>query len=352
MGRLSSVPAGRAVDDERRGDAVLPGGGARPGGQGPARIEDPGSGSPGEAGVEEAAGAVSEPPPGAFTVEAPTDEAEEDEWGQVRGSSPGPPAGGRARGGRRRGPLIAGLAALVAVAAGVWWWLSRVAPPPEPEPEPVVEAPEPETEPEPEEPPLPPLDESDPFLRALFTALSENPEAVAWLLGTDLGRHAAIAVDNVADGQSPRRALAALTPVEDFGTTGEDGELQVDPASFARYDSVAAGIAEVDMRRVAEAVVEALPLLETAYAELGRPDRTFREAVDSALDRLLAVPVPDLPILVREQTLRYEYLDPGLEDLDEASKHLLRLGPENQRRVQEALSRFASAFRARAPRTR
>ena len=352
MGRLSSVPAGRAVDDERRDQAGLPGSGARPRG---GSEENPaaGGGSPGEAGVEPVPGAVPESAsPGAFTVEGPTDEAEEDEWGQVRGSSPGPPAGGRARGGRRRGPLVAGLAALVALAAGVWWWLSRVAPPPEPEPEPVVEAPEPETETEPEEPPLPPLDESDPFLRALFTALSENPEAVAWLLGTDLGRHAAIAVDNVADGQSPRRALAALTPVEDFGTTGEDEELQVDPASFARYDSVAAGIAGVDMRRVAEAVVEALPLLETAYAELGRPDRTFREAVNLALDRLLAAPVPDLPILVREQTLRYEYQDPGLEDLDEASKHLLRLGPENQRRVQEALSRFASAFRARAPRTR
>lgn len=346
------------MDDERRDQAGLPGSGGRPTG-GSEENPAPGSGSPGEAGVEPRPGAVpASASAGAFTVRAPTveapnDEAEEDEWGQVRGSSPGPPAGGRAGGGRRRGPLIAGLAALVAaLAIGVWWWLSRVAPPPEPEPEPVVEAPEPEAPSEPEEPPLPPLDESDPFLRALFTALSENPEAVAWLLGTDLGRHAAIAVDNVADGQSPRRALAALTPVEDFRVAGGDEELQVDPASFARYDSVAAGVAGVDMRRVAEAVVEALPLLETAYAELGRPDRTFREAVDGALDRLLAVPVPDLPILVREQTLRYEYQDPGLEDLDEASKHLLRLGPENQRRVQAALSRFASAFRARAPRTR
>lgn len=343
------------MDDERREDGVPLGDRGRPGGERPDRAED--AGSPGEAGLEEASRTVPDSvPAGAFTVEAPADEAEEDEWGQVRGSSSGPAggrSGGRPGGGDRRWPLIAGLAALVAVLAGLgWWWLSRVAPPPEPEVEPVAEELEPEAPAEPEGTPLPPLDESDPFLRALFNALSESPEAVAWLLGTDLARHAAIAVDNVADGQSPRRALAALTPVEDFRVTGADEELQVNPASFARYDSVAAGIAEVDMRRVAEAVVEALPLLETAYAELGRPDRTFREALTAALDRLLAAPVPDLPILVRERTRRYEYQDEGLQDLDEASKHLLRLGPGNQRRVQEALGRFASAFRARAPRGR
>lgn len=340
------------MDDERREDGVPLGDRGRPGGERPDRAED--AGSPGEAGAVGASRTVPDSAPvGAFTVGVPADEAEEDEWGQVRGSSSGPAARGGSGRGDRRWPLIAGLAALVAVLAGLaWWWMSRVAPPPEPEVEPVAEELEPEAPAEPEGTPLPPLDESDPFLRALFTALSENPEAVAWLLGTDLARHAAIAVDNVADGQSPRRALAALTPVDDLRVTGEDEELQVNPASFARYDSVAAGIAEVDMRRVAEAVVEALPLLETAYAELGRPDRTFREALTAALDRLLAAPVPDLPILVRERTRRYEYQDEGLEDLDEASKHLLRLGPENQRRVQEALSRFASAFRARAPRTR
>lgn len=326
------------MDDERRDGAGPPADAAPPGG-GPEENPAPNEGSPVEAGAE-------------------GPEPEEDEWGQVRPSAAAPTApaaGGRTGSGGRRGPVVAGVVVLLAVlgAVAAWFWLDRPVPAPEPEPEPVVEAPAAEPAPEPEEPPLPELDDSDPFLRALFTALTENPEAVAWLLGTDLGRHAAIAVDNVADGQSPRRALAALTPVDDFAAlVGEEGERQVDLASFARYDSLAAGIAEVDMTRVAEAVVEALPLLETAYAELGRPDRTFREALTTALDRLAAAPVPEPPILVREQTLRFQYLDPQLEDLDEASKHLLRLGPENQRRVQEALARFASAFRARAPRGR
>lgn len=267
----------------------------------------------------------------------------EDEWGQLR-RSPSDDGGG----GPSKGKVIAiTLGILVLAAAGAWWWLNRDAAPPEPDAEEVVEAPEPAATAEPDTPPLPALDDSDAFLRDLFSALTSNPEILAFLLGEDLARHLAIAVDNVADGVSPRRALRAFMPVDEFRVTGEGDDLQVDPASFARYDSLAAAMADADMARVAEAVVRVLPLLETAYAELGRTDRSFREALDQAVSRLTDVPVPEPPILVREQTLRYEYQDPALEGLDEASKHLLRFGPENQRRIQGALVRFSAALRGR-----
>ena len=268
----------------------------------------------------------------------------EDEWGQLRRS----PSDDDSGGGPSKGKVIAiTLGILVLAAAGAWWWLNRDAAPPEPEAEEVVEAPVPETAVEPDTPPLPALDDSDAFLRGLFSALTSNPEILAFLLGEDIARHLAIAVDNVADGVSPRRALRAFMPVDEFRVTGEGDDLQVDPASFARYDSLAAAVSEVNMARVAEAVVRVLPLLETAYAELGRTDRSFREALDQAVTRLTDVPVPQPPILLREQTLRYEYQDPALEGLDEASKHLLRFGPENQRRIQSALVRFSGAFRGR-----
>lgn len=268
----------------------------------------------------------------------------EDEWGQLR-RSPSDDDGG---GGPSKGRVIGiTLGILILAGAAAWWWLNRDAAPPEPEPEAAVEAPMTEERVEPDRPPLPALDDSDDFLRELFSALTSNPEILAFLLGEDIARHLAIAVDNVADGVSPRRALRAFMPVDEFRVTGEGDDLQVDPASFARYDSLASAIADANMARVAEAVVGVLPLLETAYAELGRTDRSFREALDQAVSRLTGAPVPEPPILVREQTLRYEYQDPALEGLDEASKHLLRFGPENQRRIQGALVRFSGALRGR-----
>ena len=271
---------------------------------------------------------------------------EEDEWGGE--PDEGAPAeadpADSASSGKRRATILATVVALL-IAAGTGYWYFAYGPgkPPEPPP-PVVEVePEPVVEEEPE-PELPALDVSDPFLRSLFAAITQNPDILAWLLGDDLARRIAVATDNVADGISPRRALAGLSPTDPFRAMDEGEELRIHPAAFARYDSVAEAVAGADSPGMARVIREAMPILNAAYAELGRPDRTFAGALLMALDRLAAVPVPETPVLLDEQIMRYEYRDPALEELDDASKHLLRFGPDNQ--AQEAARGFAERLRA------
>ena len=272
---------------------------------------------------------------------------EEDAWGED--PDEGGPAvaetAGPAADEKKRNTMFAVVVALV-IAAGAGWYFVYGPGKPPPPPPPVVEAePEPVVEEEPE-PELPALDASDPFLRSLFAAITDNPDALAWLLGDDLARRIAVATDNVADGISPRRALAALSPTESFRAEGDGEELHVHPAAFARYDAVAAALEGADSPGMARVIREVLPVLDAAYAELGRPDRTFAGALLEALDRIAAVPVPEPPVLLDEQIMRYEYRDPALEDLDDASKHLLRFGPENQAKVQEAARGLAERLRA------
>lgn len=272
---------------------------------------------------------------------------EEDEWGMAppeEAPAEAEPADtGSDR--KRRGALFAtGVALLIAAAAGYWYFSAGPGAPPEPPP-PVVEA-EPEPVLEEEPPPLPALDASDPFLRSAFAAITDNPDALAWLLGDDLARRIAVATDNIADGISPRRALAGLSPADPFRAGGEGGELHVDPATFSRYDSVATALEGADTPGVARVIREALPILDAAYAELGRPDRSFAGALLLALDRLAVVPIPEAPVLLDEAILRYEYRDAAFEELDDASKHLLRFGPDNQTKVQEAARGLAERLRA------
>ena len=282
--------------------------------------------------------------------EVRTDDIEEDDdWGdEPDDEAPAEPeASDSASSATRRNTILAAvIALLVAAGAGVWYFVYGPGRPPPPPP-PVVEAePEP-VAPEEPEPELPALDASDPFLRSLFAAVTGNPDALAWLLvGDDLARRIAVATDNVADGMSPRRALAPLAPADSFLAEGEGGELHVHPAGFARYDAVAAALEGADTPGMARVIREALPILDAAYAELGRPDRTFAGALLGALDRLAAVPMPEPPVLLREQIGRYEYRDSALEELDDASKHLLRFGPDNQARIQEAARGLAERLRA------
>lgn len=272
---------------------------------------------------------------------------EEDEWGGESGeaASAAREKAASAASGKRRTATLAAVALLVAAGAGFWYFSYGPGKPPEPPPPVVEPEPEPVVEEEPE-PELPALDASDPFLRSLFAAITRNPDILAWLLGDDLARRVAVATDNVADGMSPRRALAGLSPADPFRAEGEGEELHVHPAAFARYDSVAEALASADSPDMARVIRTAMPILDAAYAELGRPDRTFAEALLVALDRLAAVPMPEAPVLVDERIMRYVYRDPALEELDEASKHLLRFGPDNQAKVQEAARGLAERLRA------
>lgn len=280
--------------------------------------------------------------------EVRADEIEEDDdWGgdPDEEGPEAPEAPDSAASATRRNTMLALLVAVL-IAAGAGWYFVYGPGKPPPPPPPVVEAePEPVVEEEPE-PELPALDASDPFLRSLLAAITDNPDALAWLLGDDLARRIAVATDNVADGMSPRRALAPLSPADSFRADGDGEGLHVHPAAFARYDAVANALEGADSPGMARVIREALPILDAAYAELGRPDRTFAGALLEALDRLAAVPVPETPVLLDEQIMRYEYRDSGLEELDDASKHLLRFGPENQAKVQEAARGLAERLRA------
>ncbi len=273
-----------------------------------------------------------------------------DVWEPVESAEKVPdPAGLGAPGGDsssgRRGIWIG--VALLAVAAVAGWFVlgpgfgTRAGPAPPSEP--VAEA-----APEDPGPALPALDESDGLLRTLLEALMTGSEGLGWLRTDEIARRVAIATDNVADGVSPRRALSRLAPDGMFETRATEAGVEVDPASFARYDGVTAVIAEADIALVATTLDDLMPLLERAYAELGRPDRGFAEALLLALERLLTAPVPQSPILLRQETLRYEFAEAEIEALDPASKHLVRFGPDNQRRIQAALAPLVEHLRLRA----
>ena len=281
--------------------------------------------------------------------EVRTDEIEEDDdWGgEPDEEGPAAPeTSDSAASATKRNTMLAVLVAVL-IAAGAGWYFVYGPGKPPPPPPPVVEAePEPVVEEEPE-PELPALDASDPFLRSLFAAITGNPDALAWLLGDDLARRIAVATDNVADGMSPRRALAPLSPTDSFRAEGDGEELHVHPAAFARYDAVAAALEGADSPGMARVIREALPILDAAYAELGppRPDLRRGSARGARPDRGGSDPRIARSARRAGHALR-STATPALEELDDASKHLLRFGPENQAKVQEAARGLAERLRA------
>lgn len=192
---------------------------------------------------------------------------------------------------------------------------------------------------------LPPLEAMDPFMRALLSGLSAHPQLLAWLATDDLVGAITTAIDRLAQGQTPARDLAPLRPGPAFAVTTRGGQTIVDPASFARYDTLAAAVASVDPARLAEAFTTIEPRLSEAYARQGHTG-SLRDAVQRAAGVVVGTPdTPETIPLVRK-VAGYGYANPDLEALPQAQRHLLRMGPANVAKVRQAVSAFAAALAA------
>jgi hypothetical protein len=267
---------------------------------------------------------------------------------------------------RRRGPLLLLGLALVAAAAALWWTRAHervLEPAPAPAEEPLaapaplgeaappdeLAEPAPERVPAPEAPPsepLPPLAESDALARETGAALSSHPLAAAVLRETGVIERLVAAVDQLAEGVVPRRDFEMLRPEGRFLVLGGDASPRIDPASYRRYDALAAAVAALDAKAVAAAYRRLAPLCEEAYRALGYPEGGFEARLRTALALLAATPRIDAsPALVAE-VKRFEFRDSELEALADAQKQLLRTGPDNVARITAKLREIEASLDA------
>jgi hypothetical protein len=175
--------------------------------------------------------------------------------------------------------------------------------------------------------------------------LSTHPFFTLLLDADDLIRKLVVSVSNVAEGASPAKQLLHIRPEERFTALSTSQRIVIDPESYRRYDAPAELFASLDAGAVAGLVRTLEPLLEEAHKELGLSERKgFRDTLSRAIAVLLAVPVVEGPIRLRAVNVNYAFEDPALEKLSPAQKHLIRMGPENTRRVQKKLSEIQAAL--------
>lgn len=233
-----------------------------------------------------------------------------------------------------------------------------VLPEPEIEPEPVVVEPEPipepvalpeVVEPEPEivetviEPKHPPMEESDTWLKDQFASMLMNSAVTALIGDSDNVSNFVVFIDNAANGQVVSQFSPLIAPKGDFIVKPLDGpELTyiLDPETYKRYNDYATLIASLPIEQAVETYQDVKPLIQSAYEELGYSDSNFNEKLKDTIDILLDTPVVDGDIKLLSPSVMYEFADPALEQLLPLQKLLLRMGPDNQRKIQQALKQF------------
>jgi hypothetical protein len=241
--------------------------------------------------------------------------------------------------GRKKGLLIGLGLGVVAVGVGAWFWFNRTPAPP-PAPPPVAEAPPPP----PAAPPKLSIEEGEKLLAQIGARLSSAAELKTWLGEQDILRRLVAATNLVADGKSPGTVLGFLKPARGYEVLKRKKHLFTSPKSGARYDVIAKVMTGMDPEAVGKAYGEAKPYLDSAYAEVGPPGKSFDGVVRAAIATLTATPIPAQEPELKTKGLGYVYADPKLEGLNGAQKQLLRMGLRNARAMQDWLKKVETAL--------
>lgn len=188
------------------------------------------------------------------------------------------------------------------------------------------------------------LGTSDVAVRELVDGVSSHPQLTKWLVNEDLVRRFVASVDSIAEGRSPRQQLEFMQPTTPFRVLDKRGRLYMNPASYHRYDLAAEVFESLDTAGTVALYRELRPLIADAYREISQPASEFEDRLLQAIDHLLAVEIPEGDVEVEERTVAtFAFADESLESLSDAQRHLLRMGPQNARRVQSKLREIRDA---------
>jgi hypothetical protein len=204
-----------------------------------------------------------------------------------------------------------------------------------PRPEPVVEVVAEAEAPVEPPPPLPPLTDSDDLMRARMSAAGVGGELAPLARQQNLVQQGAALVDGLSRGVVLRKLLPLDPPAEAFTAIEKNGQIYINPASYQRYDGYAEAITSLDTATLVDSFHTLRPLYEEAYGQLGLNPDDFDNALIRALDRVLATPEIEEPIALTRKSVMYKYADLQLEQLTPMQKQLLRMGPDNIRRIKE-----------------
>jgi hypothetical protein len=108
----------------------------------------------------------------------------------------------------------------------------------------------------------------------------------------------------------------------------------------------------VGTQALVQGYLQAYPLFQQAYEQLGYPGKYFNDRLVEAIDDMLAAPELDGPVRLSRPKVLYEFADPGLQARSAGQKILMRLGRDSELKVKAKLREIRQELARRARQAR
>jgi hypothetical protein len=206
---------------------------------------------------------------------------------------------------------------------------ASIATPPAPAAEPTVEIVD-----------LPTIAERDAFVRQRLEPFGLPAN---WVSQDALVRRFSVFLDNATRGDWPHQPRRFLKPARRFAVVERDGRLYADPRNATRFDADLDLLENIEPVAAVQLLNAIAPLIDSALRNLGRPVSSA-ETILEAIDWVLEAPAVQGDFELIQPKVFYEYADPAIESLAPLEKQLLRLGPNNLKRLKAYLGRLREEF--------
>ncbi|TDN56249.1 DUF3014 domain-containing protein [Azoarcus indigens] len=198
-------------------------------------------------------------------------------------------------------------------------------------------------------PPPPALPESDALVADALASLIADTGLRDMVVVQDFIRRIVVTVDNLPGEQLPLSRSPVKPAAGAFMVSTEPDGTFISPENAARYRPFVALAEAVDSRRLVALYVRLYPLFQSVYEELGYPNAYFNDRLVTVLDHLLAAPEVTRPIRLVQPKVRYRFEDARLEALSAGQKIMIRIGPDNARRLKAKLREIRALVAGQAP---
>jgi len=190
---------------------------------------------------------------------------------------------------------------------------------------------------------LPVLNESDKFFKEQLALVSND--LLSWFQTENVIKKYIYIINDLSQSQILFKHRSFLKPSAKFVVKKDAYGLYLSEENYKRYNKLANAIAAIDIDKAVSLYITFKPLFEQVYQTFSYPaGYTLDDIFIKAAASVISAPVIEDRIALKPHSIRYKFADIKLESLDDVKKQLIRMGPENTRKIQSVARRLAQAL--------
>ena len=192
-------------------------------------------------------------------------------------------------------------------------------------------------------PKMPALEYSDDSFRKELKNVSED--LLHWFTDESLIRKYIMIMNDLSQNQLLYKHVSFLKMSQQIVVKTDEKGLYLGNESYHRYDRLADAIDTINVEKGLGLYLVFRPLFKQVYDGFAYPNEySLEDMFMKASASVIKAPIIETRISLRKHSIMYKFVDKKLEALDAVDKQMLRMGPENTKKIQAKLRQLVEAI--------